>query len=234
MRTSGGRSESSETSNVVRIPRDWFGPKDELVPFGPRAWEEPGPDEPSAVSGDPAAAEPVDANLFWGEDAGTVHGVLDPPAGGIASADRRTRPLVAAALVGVIASVGIAFGLLGGSTHHPPHPAPTLANRADIAPSPRGLLRLMAGATTQRPARARSAKTGPGSSTPGLSRSNQNPPPTRVSYSPSRSSSASAAGNSAVLSSTSAAAASAPTTTHSSQPAFGSSGALGPMSSPDG
>jgi hypothetical protein len=32
-----GWSEGEDTSNVVRLPRDWLGPRSELVPFGPSA-----------------------------------------------------------------------------------------------------------------------------------------------------------------------------------------------------
>jgi hypothetical protein len=236
-RTNGGRSGAGEASNVVRIPRDWFGPKDELVPFGPRARE--GPEAEGAMAADPdsAEAEAFDANLFWGEDAGAVHDVLETPAERVAAGRRRAGPIAATALAGVIAAVGIAFALLGGSPRRSLPRPDALASHADVAPSPRGVLRLTARAAPLRrrvAAHIKNGHAGEGSSTPVLFRSDENPPPTRVSYSASRTSTASAVGSSPSPSPTPATAASTPTATQSSQPAFGSSGALGPMSSPDG
>jgi hypothetical protein len=51
-------------SNVVRLPRDWLGPRDELVPFGAGAAEPPAP--PSA-------------NDFWGEDSAAMHDAVQGP-----------------------------------------------------------------------------------------------------------------------------------------------------------
>lgn len=50
-----------DTDNVVRFPRDWFGPIDELVPFGPSA---------------PDPHSDLDPDAFWGEDAETIHDVV--------------------------------------------------------------------------------------------------------------------------------------------------------------
>jgi hypothetical protein len=237
MGTNGGRPGSGETGNVVRIPRDWFGPKDELVPFGPRAWEGTAADSTAG----PNDAPPLDGDLFWGEDAGSVHDVLDAPPEGSKRERRRTRPLVAAGAVGaIVVSAGIALVLIGGSPARPLPPAGTaLANRADSAPSPRGLLRPVVTRTTaHRPrvtAHARGGRpyTSSASSIPVVSHSYETSSSTRVSYSPS-SSSTSAVGASTTVSSARPAVVSAPATTQASQPAFGSGGALGPMSSPDG
>lgn len=78
--------------NVVRFPRDWFGPIEDLVPFGPRARGE------SAAGCDQATGEsatvfelssstaedsvsPASANDFWGEDSASVHQAVEPPTG---------------------------------------------------------------------------------------------------------------------------------------------------------
>jgi hypothetical protein len=56
---------------VVRLPRDWIGPRDELVPFGPRATG-------GVVDLDsPAQVTPDD---FWGEGSASIHDVLAGPA----------------------------------------------------------------------------------------------------------------------------------------------------------
>jgi hypothetical protein len=72
-------------SKVVRIPREWFGPRDELVPLGPRA-PEAGSSRPGEGRGEAAPPMPsrpsLDANAFWGEDASSIHDVLEGPAGG--------------------------------------------------------------------------------------------------------------------------------------------------------
>ncbi len=84
----------------MRLPRDWLGPREELVPFGPRA-ASPGPDEPPSTDDDavptageapptadeltddaaPTAGEaPPSAEDFWGERSMAVHGALQAPA----------------------------------------------------------------------------------------------------------------------------------------------------------
>jgi hypothetical protein len=62
--TSGDDAAASE-SNVVRIPRDWFGPREELVPFGPSDPEDPPP--------------PVRADDFWGEDSASIQNAMRAP-----------------------------------------------------------------------------------------------------------------------------------------------------------
>ena len=86
------KGEHTDTDNVVRLPREWVGPLDELVPFGSRArareaerariretehaGDLPGPSEP----------EPVLAADFWGAGASALHhavqGPTPPPIGG--------------------------------------------------------------------------------------------------------------------------------------------------------
>jgi hypothetical protein len=54
--------------NVVRFPRDWFGPRDELVPFGPSARADAETSETEA---------PWSADDFWGGEAETsAHDVV--------------------------------------------------------------------------------------------------------------------------------------------------------------
>jgi hypothetical protein len=72
-----GVSETAEsTSKVVRLPRDWLGPHEELVPFGRRAAP------PSVEHGQPAPAGPPSADDFWGERAAAIHDAVQAPAEG--------------------------------------------------------------------------------------------------------------------------------------------------------
>lgn len=70
---------AAETSNVVRLPRDWLGPREELVPFGPSAWrtEAAAPPPSGAARGadvleltprpDPSSGDCTQDD-FWGGD----------------------------------------------------------------------------------------------------------------------------------------------------------------------
>ncbi len=80
----GQEQGKDPTGNVVRLPRDWIGPREELVPFGPRAWETddeavdaPGIDEAATDSTGHAAAP--SAEDFWGEHSAAVQDVLQGP-----------------------------------------------------------------------------------------------------------------------------------------------------------
>jgi hypothetical protein len=109
--TDAGEQDGQRRTNVVRLPRDWLGPREELVPFGPRAGsrapdEPPSTDDPAAPTADqltvieltaadaaPTAGEltvaeltaadaaPPSAEDFWGERSMAVHGALQAPAG---------------------------------------------------------------------------------------------------------------------------------------------------------
>lgn len=66
--TRAGDEEAPPQANVVRLPRDWIGPREDLVPFGPRAnMASPAP---------PPAAED-----FWGgERSAAIHDAVQAPA----------------------------------------------------------------------------------------------------------------------------------------------------------
>ena len=59
--TDEGGEESLEGDNVVRLPRDWLGPREELIPFGPAAYT--AEDERLGESRTPPTARD-----FWGGD----------------------------------------------------------------------------------------------------------------------------------------------------------------------
>lgn len=64
--------------NVVRLPRDWLGPREELVPFGPPAEPEA---EPGADGAEPAdSGVPPSAHDFWdGGDFSSAHDGFQEP-----------------------------------------------------------------------------------------------------------------------------------------------------------
>jgi hypothetical protein len=224
---------SEEAGKVVRIPRDWYGPKEELVPVGPRASESPPP-----AAGAAEQSPPVDPNAFWGEEASFVHDAVEgtpavapePPAGD----RRRGRRVVAGGIALVLLGGGVAVWLAAASS--------TRMSRAVVASMPseprvipaHRLARVSAESVVRRRAKphARAARSR-------ASVGARIPTPTQVVYYPVSSSSegaggASGGGSTATTSGGSAGAAAPAATRSSSQPAFGANGALGPMSSPDG
>jgi len=76
--------ETRATENVVWLPRDWLGPRDELVPIGPaaiaraRAAREAaaGAAGPESV---PEPPLPPTAHDFWGEGAAALHDAIQGP-----------------------------------------------------------------------------------------------------------------------------------------------------------
>jgi len=64
-------------SNVIRLPCDWLGPREELVPFGSRA-------EPDPTLG-------LEASDFWGEGSAAVQRAMEAPADRHAARTRRQR-----------------------------------------------------------------------------------------------------------------------------------------------
>ena len=97
-----GTTKGSPDSNVVRFPRDWLGPREELVPFGStepsRGAESSGTSEPSGggeqsrggeQSGVSAgAATPPTAADFWSEEAVVLHDALQAPLAPVAEPSR--------------------------------------------------------------------------------------------------------------------------------------------------
>jgi hypothetical protein len=103
--TGNSRNEADRPGNVVRFPRDWFGPPDELVPIGraahpPKPSEPPPPQDGPPHANDwtgwaddgvlvpltpgnrdpgPPATRTRTAADFWGEDSATVHDALQAP-----------------------------------------------------------------------------------------------------------------------------------------------------------
>lgn len=121
---------------MVRLPRDWLGPRDELVPIGAAAGGPPRPGEP--VAGAPTVWPPT-AHDFWGEDSAALHDAMQaPPEAGQSASQtgeptpatppRRGRslrwPLVVTASA---AALVLVISLIGTSEGPPTRPRPTMA-----------------------------------------------------------------------------------------------------------
>ncbi len=105
-----GTESDGATDNVVRFPRDWIGPLEDLVPIGPAAdraaaakreaadraaaaKREAADSSPAGLSGahgrvsgradvnrtGPSTARTLSADAFWGEEAESLHEVLQAP-----------------------------------------------------------------------------------------------------------------------------------------------------------
>jgi hypothetical protein len=76
-----------EAGNVVRLPREWLGPPEELVPFGPSARAR----EAERVDSDPQGADrPVPD--FWGEGSAVLQDAIEVPAEALAADDAKPEP----------------------------------------------------------------------------------------------------------------------------------------------
>jgi hypothetical protein len=104
--TEHGGEEPGTNNNVVPFPRDWLGPREELIPFGSN----------SGYGAEQSAAAPG-AEAFWGGDSGPLHAVLPEPvaAGGAAGARVRMRAgrLAVAGLAAAVLAAAV-FGRLAG------------------------------------------------------------------------------------------------------------------------
>jgi hypothetical protein len=88
VKTGDGETEDTgaltrNEENVIRLPRDWLGPPEELVPIGPAA-------RARAAQRELDAGTPPTADAFWSEDSAALHDAvqappsrqrLDPPVG---------------------------------------------------------------------------------------------------------------------------------------------------------
>jgi len=242
-----GKDDPEGGATILRFPRDWFGPPEELVPFGPRAAgqvmaerEGSGPPEgaPEEPDADPGST-PADA--FWTEEAAAVHDAVDaaepfgiggPPR---AVLTRRRNLLIASCSVGLLVLVATQVFQGGGglparssraSAAVYVHPwtaisHPPVSRRT--APSPRR-------GPHRTPAPTRGRETNPVTAQSASSNSPPQSEPAAVPADAPATSSAETAQSSGP-SHTDASAASAKSS--SSQPAFGANGALGPGSSPN-
>lgn len=66
-----------EPTNVLRFPKNWFGPTEDLVPFGPRAEGGAAASEAPVVELTPPSSATADD--FWGEASAAVHAAVEAP-----------------------------------------------------------------------------------------------------------------------------------------------------------
>jgi hypothetical protein len=114
--TDPGSKGDAQSDNVIRLPVEWLGPLDELVPIGgaPPASDPPASDPPPAsVTSDASATSnsgssvsipvahtipvPLAADDFWGEESSSVQTVFDGGRMTEAPSDPLPRPELAAA-----------------------------------------------------------------------------------------------------------------------------------------
>ena len=250
--------KTGNEDNVVRLPRDWLGPREDLIPFGPSA---------EAEAADAGLATPPSTHDFWGE-AGTHVWEPSPDRPAVGSRHRARAGWVApdalprsiarlthhprAAWLSALAvsCVAIVIVAVSGSGSH--HPAAAIVSRH--APATTAVAKLSPGRAVPSlqsrshhrspgsPARAGHRRAKPPAkhqvvhhtvkrpTRPATVQSVQSTAPDTNSGTTS-SSSTQAASSSPASNAPAAAAASSSGST--SQPALGGAGALAPGSSPD-
>jgi hypothetical protein len=76
VKTGDGQPEDSgltrNEENVIRLPRDWLGPPEELVPIGPAA-------RARAAQRELGGDMPPTADAFWSEDSAALHDAVQAP-----------------------------------------------------------------------------------------------------------------------------------------------------------
>jgi hypothetical protein len=235
---------ASGDENIVRLPRDWLGPRDELVPIA----LDPG------AAGSPTAAE------FWGERSAAVQEVElagEPQpvseAGGASSVRSSSRLLVSsirrlrsrapaawAVAIGVLATAIVAFGLQvigrsGERTSRPPIPgrAPLFSSLAPrFAAGAAVMQKIAAHRLSPADSRTRAARNAANPSAH-VSHSSTRPLVVSQTYEPTVSTAPAVPKTTpAVPAATGSSADGQPTV--SNLPAFGANGLLGPGHSPNG
>ena len=133
--TEAGEGPGNGRDTVVRLPRDWLGPREELVPFGPRA-------APRRADGAlPSDESPPSAEDFWGERSAAIHDALQAPADDPAEADaartrrpRRSLRGLDRRILGAAGSLAVAVVvLLAVSSSFSGHDRPTGGSKVGVA-----------------------------------------------------------------------------------------------------
>jgi hypothetical protein len=76
-KTEAGGEAGRTLGNVVQFPRDWLGPRDELVPIGRIAYPESEERREEQKQGE--SAPPPGPDAFWGEDSAEIHDAMLGP-----------------------------------------------------------------------------------------------------------------------------------------------------------
>jgi hypothetical protein len=101
-KTEHGGQEPGTINNVVPFPRDWLGPREELIPFG----NSTGSGAESSVAGPGAEA-------FWAGECDPLHAVVAAPAASAPIAGRRLQPLAGRLAIGALVVTVLAMAVLG-------------------------------------------------------------------------------------------------------------------------
>jgi hypothetical protein len=249
--TDGAEETSQSTSKVVRLPRDWLGPHEELVPFGNRA-------APAERGGSELSSSPPSAEDFWGERSAAIHDVVQASSdkGFAESASRTTsshsfgrahRRLATAAILSVAAATATVIAVLtAGPGRHVAGDARLnmaailtsgVTRILDIGP-PRIISATGASRPHLRPVRRVPHRAPLARHTSQATRHQTNPPPPAPSYAaratPATTSPTYHSRPSASSPHTSPSHADAPASSGATVSPTGESGALGPVQSPNG
>jgi hypothetical protein len=229
-----GRESTPTEDNVVRLPREWLGPREELVQIG----------VPDADAAPPAPED------FWGEGSSDLQSALLGPSADEESAEDTSGPFgrrdwlrswparTPAVIAGALVLAVVVISAIGGQLHGTPHPQ--VASLSDLPNGSNSSLRVMEGDARHlalNPARGRrghdSARRRAHASHPRVSKrrraaTSESTPPTLIASSPSSNTSATYGDSSSVSSNSSQTVSSTPAQAASAQPAFGANGSLGP------
>jgi hypothetical protein len=231
---------STLDDNVVRLPRDWLGPRDELIPIGSSANEQ-------SRRADEGLELPPTANDFWGEESSSLQTALEAPLPrmGLPGAHRtlpRYARQVSAVVAGVAVLVAVAVFATGGRSPNvgAARSSGTSGSAPYLAMAARMSHALESAASSQKRAvtnRARHA----GSAVAGRRSGHQTRRTMiveRVRYVTAQATSSGVASRSSGAPATptpqTSSESSSPDTGSGNQPAVGANGALGPGTSPDG
>jgi hypothetical protein len=112
--------DDEDQDKVIRLPRDWLGPRDELVPFGPSAERDDPEDQETASRPDDAPPpEAVSPDDFWGERSASLQGPLEEADDDSTSEPQRRRAWVVGAVAAAVVAVTILVLSLVGETSGP-------------------------------------------------------------------------------------------------------------------
>jgi hypothetical protein len=223
--------------NVVRLPREYLGPREDLVQIG----------------APPADAAPPAPEDFWGEGSSDLQSALvGPPANEAAEAPTggpprwrkrpiswpaRTPTVIATATAALILAV-VVIAAIGGQLHGTPHPQ--VASLSDLPNGSNSSLSVMEG-DARHPAlnlargrrahdsgRRRAHAAHPRGSKGRRAATGKSTSPTLITSSSSSNTSATYGASSPVSPNSSQTVSSTPAQAASAQPAFGANGSLGP------
>lgn len=138
----GKGKDARQEDNVLPLPRDWLGPPEELVPFGPSAESDRSDLTGKAQDPELRSSSPED---FWGEHSASVQDALDRrdadaarlagmPARLVAGVSDRRRVALVAGAAAVLALMVVGYVTLLNPSSHSGH-SPLAAKLGSAGPS---------------------------------------------------------------------------------------------------